>query len=151
MSLQQIEREAWRLMREHGLVDHGWVFKWDHAVRTLGKCYHGRRQITLSKKVFSIPENVPLARNTMLHEIAHALVGPSHGHDHVWKRQARAIGCTGDRCTELATKPMMKYGGSCGCGDGVHQMSRLSKRFDGSIAVYSCRKCRKQIIWKVNR
>ena len=33
-------------------------------------------------------------RDTILHEIAHALVGPCHGHDAVWRQKAREIGCT---------------------------------------------------------
>ena len=36
--------------------------------------------------------------DTILHEIAHALVGPQHGHDAVWRAKAREIGCTGERC-----------------------------------------------------
>jgi predicted SprT family Zn-dependent metalloprotease len=36
--------------------------------------------------------------NTILHEIAHALVGCGHGHDLTWKRMALAIGCDGNRC-----------------------------------------------------
>jgi hypothetical protein len=37
-------------------------------------------------------------RDTILHEIAHALVGPRHGHDATWAARARAIGCSGQRC-----------------------------------------------------
>ena len=31
-------------------------------------------------------------RDTLLHEIAHAIVGPGHGHDAVWQTAARRIG-----------------------------------------------------------
>ena len=36
--------------------------------------------------------------DTLLHEIAHALVGHKHGHDAVWRRKALQIGCNGKRC-----------------------------------------------------
>jgi predicted SprT family Zn-dependent metalloprotease len=35
--------------------------------------------------------------DTLLHEIAHALVGEGHGHDYTWRRMAISIGCNGDR------------------------------------------------------
>ena len=35
-------------------------------------------------------------KNTVLHEIAHALT-PGHNHDHVWQAKAVSIGCDGER------------------------------------------------------
>ena len=32
-------------------------------------------------------------QDTILHEIAHAIVGPKHGHDKVWKAMASKLGC----------------------------------------------------------
>ena len=40
--------------------------------------------------------------DTVLHEVAHALVGPEHNHDRVWKLAAMRIGCTADRVTAAA-------------------------------------------------
>jgi hypothetical protein len=37
-------------------------------------------------------------RDTVLHEVAHALAGPQHGHDRVWRSIAVRIGCSGERC-----------------------------------------------------
>lgn len=39
-----------------------------------------------------------LIRDTILHEIAHALVGPNHCHDLVWKAKCLEIGATPRRC-----------------------------------------------------
>jgi len=41
--------------------------------------------------------NGNVIENTVLHEIAHAIVGNEHYHDRVWKECAQRIGCTGDR------------------------------------------------------
>ena len=40
-------------------------------------------------------------RDTLLHEIAHAIVGPGHGHDALWQTAARRIGCTAKRCSTV--------------------------------------------------
>lgn len=41
--------------------------------------------------------NGNVIENTILHEIAHAIVGASHHHDKVWKDCAQRIGCDGSR------------------------------------------------------
>lgn len=33
--------------------------------------------------------------DTVAHEVAHALVGPAHGHDAVWRRKAVELGGSG--------------------------------------------------------
>ena len=40
-------------------------------------------------------------QDTILHEIAHAIVGPKHGHDKVWKVMASKLGCSAKRCHTL--------------------------------------------------
>ena len=48
-------------------------------------------------------------RDTILHEIAHALT-PGQHHNDVWRRKATAIGCTGQRCAKIAIcKPRYQY------------------------------------------
>lgn len=86
---------ARRLMKKHGLSE--WRFKFDNAKRRAGLCNHTYKYISLSRPLTEArsKDNV---RNTILHEIAHALVGPGHGHDAVWRRMAKEIGCNGERC-----------------------------------------------------
>jgi len=89
---------ATSLMREHGLK--GWRVKLDHARRRAGQCDYSNRVISLSRHYVRHADPAHI-RDTILHEIAHALVGPFHGHDAVWRQQARAIGCTATRCHTL--------------------------------------------------
>ena len=86
------------LMKEHGLSD--WRIKLDHARRRAGQCDYNKKEISLSRHYVRYAE-MDHIRDTILHEIAHALVGPNHGHDAVWRQQARAIGCTATRCHTL--------------------------------------------------
>ena len=89
---------ATSLMREHGLK--GWRVKLDHARRRAGQCDYTNRVISLSRHYVRHADPTHI-RDTILHEIAHALVGPFHGHDVVWRQQARKIGCTAARCHTL--------------------------------------------------
>jgi len=86
-------------MNEHGL--HRWDFEFDRAVRRAGACHYGSRtgkpKITLSRALM-VNWAESEVRNIVLHEIAHALAGHAAGHGREWKRVARSIGCSGDRC-----------------------------------------------------
>ena len=89
---------ATELMEAHGLV--GWRIKFDHARRRAGQCDFSKKVISLSRLYVRVA-NKHHVRDTILHEIAHALVGPRHGHDAVWRQKAREIGCTATRCHTL--------------------------------------------------
>lgn len=90
------------LMKLHGLYGQGWAFEFTDHKSTYGACNHRYRLIKLSG--FLAPLISPEAiRNTVLHEIAHALVGPGHGHDRVWEAKALEIGCDGKRCNDHET------------------------------------------------
>jgi predicted SprT family Zn-dependent metalloprotease len=67
--------------------------------------------------------------DTILHEIAHALVGPGHDHDVFWQIRARSVGAKPIRCygAEIV-EPAPKYIGTCeGCGKEVKRY-KLTKR-----------------------
>ena len=90
---------ATKLMDTHGLV--GWRIKLDHARRRAGQCDYTNKIISLSR-LYVRHADIDHIRDTILHEIAHALVGPRHGHDAVWRQKAREIGCTATRCHSLS-------------------------------------------------
>jgi hypothetical protein len=73
--------------------------------------------------------------DTILHEIAHALVGARHGHDRVWRATALRIGCSGTRCVpEEAPRVEGAWIGVCPAG----HRSTLHRR---PMRVKSCRQC----------
>ena len=90
---------ATELMAFHGLV--GWRIKLDHARRRAGQCDYTNKTISLSR-LYVRHADIDHIRDTILHEIAHALVGRCHGHDAVWRQKALEIGCTAARCHSLS-------------------------------------------------
>lgn len=132
MELAEIERRAVELMAEHGLA--GWTFAWDRAVRRAGQTNFRRRRITLSRHLMPLCSEGQVV-DTILHEIAHALAGPDHGHDLTWKRVALAVGAKPQRCTtEDFPRVDAPIVGTCPRG---HTHSRFRK----PTRPLSCRKC----------
>jgi predicted SprT family Zn-dependent metalloprotease len=109
MLLQDAEKLAKDLMNQHGL--HYWNFKFDNAKRRLGLCSYSNRTISLSKHLTLLNE-LPRVKNTILHEIAHALVGCNNGHNWIWRQKAIEIGCDGNRCANVKTTDLVRTKGN---------------------------------------
>ncbi len=107
MDLAQAQQLACELMAHHGVTEAGWVFGWSNGKRQLGCCQmreaisgpsKGKRvkSIKLSRHLVRLNDDDEV-RDTILHEIAHALAGLDHGHDEVWKATCLRIGARPDR------------------------------------------------------
>ena len=117
MTLFEIDTLGKHFIREHeaksGLKP-GWRFGFDLAPARGGICRYAAKQITLSVS-YCLKASKQEVMDVLLHEIAHAIVGPGHGHDATWKAAARRIGCTAERCHRVEhTAP--RWRGRCSCG-----------------------------------
>jgi predicted SprT family Zn-dependent metalloprotease len=118
MDLDGAYRYAKDKLAEYGL--HDWDVMYDDAKSRFGCCKYHKKLITLSRPLTEL-NNEGHVFDTVLHEIAHALVGPGHGHSLVWKQKALDIGCNGQRCFGFdVTVPTSKYVATCGCGRVYH-------------------------------
>lgn len=98
-------------MAEHGLD--GWRFRFDRARRRAGSCVHSMRTITLSGPLVDLYDEATV-RGVVLHEVAHALVGPQHHHDAVWRRTAVRLGAPGSaRLAASLPRPEAPWVGTC--------------------------------------
>ena len=111
MELNLVKILADKLLDEHGLIEKGWRFSFDRAKRRAGSCKFSKKEITIAK-AYAEQQEVMEIKNTILHEIAHALVGPQHGHSQIWRKKAKEIGCDASRCHHIVfSKP--KYVLTC--------------------------------------
>lgn len=130
------------MLAAHGLGD--WSFGFNRRKQTLGLCWYDRRRIELSAHL--VERNGPgEVLDTILHEVAHALVGPGHGHDDVWRRMCARVGARPQRCGQ-ADMPAGRWQAGCGgCGTTFHRHRRPKARTD-----WFCRTCgpeRGRLVW----
>lgn len=119
-------------MRETNLV--GWTFGFDRATRRAGQCNYTHRKITVSRRLMALYSEAE-AKDTVIHEVAHALVGPGEAHGERWRETAIALGGTGEvRVSRDAPQLPPKYVGLCSCGREFARM-RLPR------ADLMCRAC----------
>ena len=144
MDAIEITVEANRLMKQHGLINKGWSFELDNSRRRMGVCRYGKKVIGMSRHLAPLAKDEKV-KDTILHEIAHALVGSGHGHNHVWRAKALEIGCKANRCYSSETAftaenreavlAQAKYTDTCpNCGE-KHARHRRRKRKS------ACAKC----------
>ncbi|MCM0620125.1 SprT-like domain-containing protein [Nocardioides bruguierae] len=120
------------LVAEHGLT--GWRVTLDRAKRRAGVTRFDSRVIGLSAPLTALAGEDEV-RDTILHEIAHALVGPRHGHDATWRRTALSIGCSGERCVPAdAPRPVEPWQGTCPAGHTAGRHRRPER-------VVTCARC----------
>ena len=116
MELCRAEAIARALMATHLPGEQLWCFGWIRKTRVCGECWYGSRKIVLSKPIVLENEEIEI-RNTILHEIAHALAGPHAGHGPMWKLQAIALGARPEACTRTMKLPAGQYVAVCpNCG-----------------------------------
>lgn len=141
----QVASLARAMMNVNGLSQ--WRFEFDRSTKRFGVCKYASRTIGLSEKL-TRANDIERCKETILHEIAHALAGSQAGHGPVWVRQARALGIKGERCfTGEDTTLVGHYFGYCErCGDRP-----VSSRVQTPSPGYICKKHRKLLIWKDRR
>jgi predicted SprT family Zn-dependent metalloprotease len=132
--LEYTERMLNHYMEKHGLLKKGWKYKFGKATCYAGVTCFKTKVINLSLIfINSQSVNKDVIKNVILHEIAHSLVGHSHGHDKVWKEKAIEIGCCGSRCCEsFASDEHYKYILNCPKGCKLRRQ-RLTKRLDRCV------------------
>lgn len=89
--LHAVAHLARDLMDRHGLAS--WTLSFSTASRRLGDCNHHQQLIRLALH-HALADPEPSIRDTVLHEIAHAIAGREAGHGPAWKDVARKIGAT---------------------------------------------------------
>ncbi len=144
MQFHNVRTSALELLAKHGLRE--WAFAFNWRKRSMGLCVYSSRRIELSVHFVERNDHAEVV-DTILHEIAHALVGPEHAHDHVWKKKCVQIGARPVRCGQ-ADMPEGRWRAVCpGCGQNF-QRHRRPKKIKG----WYCRPCGPtagELVWSV--
>lgn len=148
---KDVERFAYRLLKENGLT--AWRVGFNHNVR-FGVCKHDEKAIFISLvgMQYSTPEAI---RDTVIHEVAHAVVGPGNGHNAKWVRAAKKLGLenpqrlasekTGSD-VQRKREETAKWRGRCKC-ERVFYRHRLTKNVRRTGR---CTVCKEKIRWVAN-
>jgi len=126
MELKQTKEKAEKLIEQYCPE---YKFQFDNAKVRFGYCSYRKKVISLSKHLVMMNSEEQVV-DTILHEIAHAIVGRGHGHDHVWRAKAIEIGCNGERCynSEDVEAPKGRFTYVCpNCDKEVNYHRRLKR------------------------
>lgn len=137
MNLSEADNIARLLVAEH--LGSPWRVAWNNRKTVMGVCDHAHMVIGLSRPFFRINGEAEL-RDTVLHEIAHAIVGHGHGHDAAWRSKARTLGATPQRCGYPENEPQALWTATCPNGHEVKR-HRLAKDYQTGSRVASCNTC----------
>lgn len=95
MDKKQIAQYANEQLNKWGLADAGWRFIFSNGKTVIGHCHFLKKEIAFSKHYVEIEEVE--VKDTILHEIAHALAGGKAGHGKEWKRACQIVGANPKR------------------------------------------------------
>jgi len=154
--LTTIERHARALMTMHGVGRLG--FEFDRGKKRIGAMHYQRSggvsipvKITISKH-YALILSMDEIRETMLHEIAHALT-PGDGHGAKWKSKARELGARPAPCKAVSVSPEAAWKGICGSCSAVQGNQHRAPLRVYLCAAASCRSLtyRERVLnWKKN-
>jgi predicted SprT family Zn-dependent metalloprotease len=127
MTLHETEALAWSHMLAHGLPQKGWKFDFQYRLNHLGTCFYFNKTIKLSVS-YVLLNDEPEILDTILHEIAHALLPPKEGHGKRWKAMCVKLGCNPERCVGYGKikRPELAYKAVCVNGH-THYRTRKTK------------------------
>lgn len=124
-----------------------WTFGFDNAKTRGGQCDHSAKRITVSRYLAARFDDDEI-HQVLLHEVAHALAGPSAGHGPRWRSIARELGYAGKRTLDKpVAQDLAPWVGRCPRG-------HLHYRYRSPGKPMSCARCSRRfsheflIVWE---
>lgn len=157
-NLAEVERQCKMLMTVHGVGSIG--FELDGAKKRIGACHYTTVngvtlpvKITISKHFASILQMEEI-RETMLHEIAHALT-PGAGHGARWAAKCRELGMTHVAPKKATSaRPEYSWEGFCPSCDnraaGYHRAPLKAGWMCGAATCRTKKPLDRLLVWKKN-
>ena len=166
MNMKEIRELAETLISQH-LDSNLWEFEWISSSHSCGRCKYNltpdRRILLAGGKIqvntdYAIYGELEEIKNTILHEIAHAIAGPHANHGYHWKSACYRIGAKPERlhhhshASEMMAFVNAKYRAVCPTCKHIHYIARMPKRIK-LCATSSCKEQpthSRQLTWVKN-
>jgi predicted SprT family Zn-dependent metalloprotease len=147
MKLEEAEAIWEELAERYWFKLDGWKLAFDNAKRRCGSTVYPTKTITLSRHFVRLNGEADV-RETLLHEIAHAVAGPAAGHGRVWQGIARQLGAKPERCATGVEMPKGNVVGTCApdCGTEHFRHRMPPKRL---LNAYQCMDCLSKVTWRI--
>ena len=130
-------------MEKHGLLRQGWDFTICKTSSIIADCNDMKDVIRMSRMHLELGGEYEV-KQVILHEIAHALVGTAHGHNHKWKAKARDIGVV-DPLSTFSVSYTIPHKVEIKCGVCSQVLSRRQRRMNTTrLNSCHCVNCGKQ-------
>src|SRR5688572_14012321 len=78
-------------LKEYNLYQKGWRTVFTKNDKYIGRCWHDVKRIELSLPHLNMRSETDLM-DTIIHEIAHAIVGHKEAHNTVWEAKCKEMG-----------------------------------------------------------
>ena len=122
----------------------GWTWGWNTRV-TAGAVTKFRGEVIEFSTHYVDAATPEQLLNTVLHEIAHAIVGPGEGHGAYWRSTHIALGGDGSRCHDVQiSRDVYPIVADCDCSRGAHYRTRMPRK--GYF--HTCRESGKRMEWR---
>lgn len=135
---EEVENAVYVTLRQYGLDE--WSVGFSKRKRVNGLCKYKKKVVELSYALVNKAEAEEI-NNTILHEIAHAIVGPRQKHNKIWQTKFLEIGGDGKRLGNNYIEDGYNWIRFC---PDYHFIQRLYRKRKGH---FLCPTCHKDIQW----
>lgn len=132
-------KELFNELKEEYDLD-GWKFELGRGYRTSGYCSDMSKTIRISKHLIE-QEEFDVFKNTIFHEIAHAIVGTKNHHNNLWREKFIELGGNGRRCSNYNLEKPYKYELTCENECFSNKFLRKPRK-DYESSRYYCKTCK---------
>tara|TARA_R110002096_G_scaffold160724_1_gene327012 strand:- start:375 stop:905 length:531 start_codon:yes stop_codon:yes gene_type:complete len=140
VNIQQTYDLVVDLLKKHDLRNQGWTFAVSRGKYVLGSCVYKTKTIKISRYLIQLGTDQEV-RDTVMHEVGHALAGGKAGHGWQWRQKCREVGLMNPKqySESISYAVPHKITVDCNVHGVIEKRHRRLKK--GMLARMFCRDC----------